>query len=438
MENAEHPSSRSGQNRNSLRLLRRNRRRRLERRPRSELLRLALPLCIPSLAAALGLALCRLLLRSRHLERHTRLAEFLSDGPQLHLPIAIWTGLVVLATAPWVAFYSRRYLPLSAIAALAVLALPPLSLVTVAHPLIAAGYWFPGTRWFGLGLPIILIAAYQRFGTAMTIAVLIAASIATHARFHRPLPDPHILAVNTNFGGQSPHDDVLTPGWSCRSGRSNKLRWPIPTLLLIFPESIIPNWNGMHETRWASVFAQLKQQRTGLLIGTTIPIPNTEANRNVLLSRGYTERFSYVQRVPVPLGMWHIGDQRSGFPLMLRFPPTIRFGIAAPGYWSATSSSHSGRPSKLSPTTPICCLRPPTSTGRPTRRFQQFSTWPRKIGPTSGPSHSTRQATDENSDRNLPALLCRESPRSTAGRCRSPIALPPHCSAHHAQRHYPR
>ena len=80
----------------------------------------------------------------------------------------------------------------------------------------------------------------------------------------------------------------------------------------------------MHEARWASVFAQLKRQRTGLLIGTTIPIPNTEANRNVLLSRGYTERLSYVQRVPVPLGMWHLGEQRSGFPLMLRFPPTIR------------------------------------------------------------------------------------------------------------------
>jgi len=97
-----------------------------------------------------------------------------------------------------------------------------------------------------------------------------------------------------------------------------------PGTLLLFPESIIPSWNGMHETRWASGFMQLKQQRTGLLIGTTIPIPNTEANRNVLLSRGHTERLSYVQRVPVPLGMWHFGDKRRGFPLMLRFPPTIR------------------------------------------------------------------------------------------------------------------
>jgi hypothetical protein len=220
-------------------------------------------------------------------------------------------------------FFSRRYVPVSAIVAIAVLALPPLSLVTVAHPLIAAGHWFPGTRWFGLGLPIILIAAYRRFGTAMTLAVLIAASIATHARFHRLLPDPHILAVNTNFGGQSPHDDIDSR-LELQERTIQQIALAHPDTLLIFPESVIPSWNGMHETRWASVFAQLKRQRTGLLIGTTIPIPNTEANRNVLLSRGYTERLSYVQRVPVPLGMWHLGDQRRGFPLMLRFPPTIR------------------------------------------------------------------------------------------------------------------
>ena len=31
-----------------------------------------------------------------------------------------------------------------------------------------------------------------------------------------------------------------------------------------------------------------------------------------------------MQRVPVPLGMWHFGDRRNGFPLMLGYPATIR------------------------------------------------------------------------------------------------------------------
>jgi hypothetical protein len=248
---------------------------------------------------------------------------FFQTGHKFVLPIGIWAALVMCCSAPWICLYSRRYLPVSTIAAFVVLALPPLSLVTVAHPLIAAGHWFPGTRWFGLGLPIMLIVAYRRFGAAMTIAVLIAASIATHARFHRPIPDPHIIAVNTNFGGATAHDEVDSR-LEFEERSIQQIALAHPDTLLVFPESIIPNWNGMHEARWASTFAQLRLQHTGLLIGTTIPIPNTEANRNVLLSRGYTERFSYVQRVPVPLGMWHLGERLSGFPLMLRFPPTIR------------------------------------------------------------------------------------------------------------------
>ena len=83
MENSEHPSSRAGQDSGPLRLLCCNRWRRLERRPRPELLRLAIPVRLPSLVAALGFSLCRLLLRSRHLERHPRRSGFLPDGPQL-------------------------------------------------------------------------------------------------------------------------------------------------------------------------------------------------------------------------------------------------------------------------------------------------------------------------------------------------------------------
>jgi hypothetical protein len=248
---------------------------------------------------------------------------FFRTGHNFALSLAIWAALVALGSAPWVGFYSRRYLPVSAVAALTALALPPLSLVTVVHPLIATGHWFPGTRWFGLGLAIVLIAAYRRFGTMMTITVIIAAYIATHARFHPPVHDPHILAVNTNFGGARTHDDIDSR-LAMQERTIQQIALSHTNTLLIFPESVIPSWNGMHEARWASIFAQLKQQRTGLLIGTTIPIPNTEANRNVLLSRGHTERLSYVQRVPVPLGMWRFGDKRRGFPLMLRFPPTIR------------------------------------------------------------------------------------------------------------------
>jgi hypothetical protein len=45
--------------------------------------------------------------------------SFFRTGQSFVVPLAIWAALVALAAAPWVAFYSRRYLPVSAIAALA-------------------------------------------------------------------------------------------------------------------------------------------------------------------------------------------------------------------------------------------------------------------------------------------------------------------------------
>ena len=244
--------------------------------------------------------------------------SFFQTGHHLGKPIAIWIAITVLGSLPWILFYHRRFLPLSAIATLLALALPPMGLVTVAHPLIATGLWYPGTRWFGLALPLILIAAHRRLETPLVFAVLILASLAVHARFARPIADPHIVAVDTKIGNGS------GSGAQAAEHRLQQIALAHPNALLIFPESVIPDWSAAHDARWASTFAQLSAQRTGILIGTTIPIPNTQANRNVLLSRGFTEHLSYVQRVPIPLGMWQLGDSRHSFPLSLRFPATIR------------------------------------------------------------------------------------------------------------------
>jgi hypothetical protein len=244
--------------------------------------------------------------------------SFFQTGHHLGKPIAIWIVITVFGSLPWILFYHRRFLPLSAIAALLALALPPMGLVTVAHPLIATGLWFPGTRWFGLALPLILIAAHRRLESPLTFAVLILASLAVHARFARPIADPHIIAVNTDVGNGS------ESGAQAAEHTLQQIALAHPNTLLIFPESVIPDWSAAHDVRWASTFAQLSRQHTGILIGTTIPIPNTMASRNVLLSRGYSERLSYVQRVPIPLGMWQLGESRRGFPLSLRFPATIR------------------------------------------------------------------------------------------------------------------
>ena len=249
-------------------------------------------------------------------------AVFFGTHAGFALPLLLFLGCITLGSFPWVLLYHSRFIEMSTIAALAVLALPPLSLVAVAHPLISVGQWFPGTRWLGIFLPLIAILLYRWFGPRYTAGILLASFIVTHVRWIPPPADPHVAAINTHFGGSAfvPRSSLVLYQQE-RLIQSEALKHPGSVVL--FPETIVPAWSRMTDTHWQDTFRSLEQQHTTLLLGTTVPVPATQGSRNILLTRGFGPHFAYVQRVPVPLAMWHFGG-RDGFPLMLRYPPTIR------------------------------------------------------------------------------------------------------------------
>jgi Carbon-nitrogen hydrolase len=243
--------------------------------------------------------------------------------------LALWMGISLLGAAPWILLYSRRWIEASALLSLLVLALPPLSLVTVAYPLTAAGFFFPGTKWIGLGFPAVVLLARRFLGWSSVLVLLTAAAGIAHWLYQKPTQNPAIVTVNTQFGGTAfePHPEgaVISPVVG-QEMFIRKTALAHPRAVVLFPETSIPDWSQGKDAYWKAFFEQLEQQQTSVLIGTTVPIPNTPtASRNILLSRGFGPHFAYVQRVPVPLGMWQIGgDGRDGFPLMLIYPPTIR------------------------------------------------------------------------------------------------------------------
>ena len=236
--------------------------------------------------------------------------------------LLLWLGCIALGSLPWIALYHRRFIEVSTLAALVILALPPLSLVTVAHPLICVGQWFPATRWFGLLLPLLMILLYRWLGPGYTAAVLLASVVVTHVRWTPPTADPQVATINTHFGGSA-----FVPRSSMVLYQQERLieteALSHPDSVVLFPETVVPAWSRSSDYHWRDTLRRLEQQHTTILLGTTVPIPTTEANRNILLTRGFGPHFAYVQRVPVPIAMWHFGDA-AGFPLMLHYPPTIR------------------------------------------------------------------------------------------------------------------
>ena len=249
-------------------------------------------------------------------------SAFFGNNASHLLPTVLWLGCIALGSLPWIALYHRRFIDVSALAALVILALPPLSLVTVAHPLICVGQWFPATTWFGLLLPLVMILLYRWLGPGYAAAVLIASVVVTHIRWAPPTADPHVATINTHFGGSA-----FVPRSSMVLYLQERLieteALSHPDSVVLFPETAVPAWSQSSDYHWRDTLHKLEQQHTTILLGTTIPIPSTEANRNILLTRGFGPHFAYVQRVPVPIAMWRFGGA-GGFPLMLRYPPTIR------------------------------------------------------------------------------------------------------------------
>lgn len=247
---------------------------------------------------------------------------FFGNNASRLFPIALWLGCIALGSLPWIALYHRRFIEVSALVALVVLALPPLSLVTVAHPLICVGQWFPATRWFGLLLPLLMILLYRWLGPGYTAAVLLSSVVVTHVRWAPPTADPQVATINTYFGGSAfvPQSSMLLYQ---QERRIEAEALSHPDSVVLFPETAVPAWSQLSDYHWRDTLRRLEQQHTTILLGTTVPIPTTEANRNILLTRGFGPHFAYVQRVPVPIAMWHFGDA-AGFPLMLHYPPIIR------------------------------------------------------------------------------------------------------------------
>ena len=247
---------------------------------------------------------------------------FFGNNASHMFPILLWLGCIALGSLPWIALYHRRFIEVSTLAALVILALPPLSLVTVAHPLICVGQWFPATRWFGLLLPLLMILLYRWLGPGYTAAVLLASVVVTHFRWAPPTADPQVATINTHFGGSA-----FVPRSSMLLYQQERLieteALSHPDSIVLFPETAVPAWSRSTDDHWRDTLRTLERQHTTILLGTTIPIPTTEANRNILLTRGFGPHYAYVQRVPVPIAMWRIGDA-AGFPLMLQYPPTIR------------------------------------------------------------------------------------------------------------------
>ena len=256
--------------------------------------------------------------------------------------ILLWIAAASLLAAPWALLWTakRRQLIWRLPLATAASAVPPLGIIGWASPLTSAGLLLPGTSWFGLAAvmlgPVWLVRQSRR---ALPVA-LVSVAIANSLNFRTPPPPANWEAVDTQFGALSGHDPFTSEFAAAESIKERSLR--SGCRVIIFPETVVPMWTAATDFFWQQTLDELRRSGKTIVLGAgvprhqpgfsfvdfsptlialnglspaTRPAPGTADTPywNTISIRG-AETGQYLQRIPVPLGMWK-PLRNSGVPL---------------------------------------------------------------------------------------------------------------------------
>lgn len=282
--------------------------------------------------------------------------------------VAAWLAGAMLLAAPWPLAWTRRRVQLLWRVPLALIAtvVPPLGLIGWASPLTVAGLVFPGTAWFGALAVVLVCAGVCMKSTAFhTAGMAVILGIFAHVIYPGdPAPPQQWESVDTHFGAiahgpEDPIREYINAKWIQNRAQSSRAH------VVIFPEMVVTRWSAATDLFWHGTLANLSASGKTILVGAGVPesaskrqnapavlasydfaaaaaalqgdrllvarhakqfsgTETSDAYRNAIVIRG-AQSGTFLQRVPVPLGMWH-PFRDGGVPLNLSGPGVIRIG----------------------------------------------------------------------------------------------------------------
>jgi hypothetical protein len=239
------------------------------------------------------------------------------------VPISLWATASASLAMPWLFAWTteREQHVWRCPIVLAVTAAPPLGIIGWASPLTAAGVLFPGTAWLGLVgvavLPGLLIVRRRRLTTACVAFLAAAISNITYRA-------PHQLSRWTAANVFTPHRNAFEPTAEFLQVEAvQRAALTSNAEVIVFPEGAIRQWNEAIEAFWEATLLQLGQTGKIAIIGAGLPSIGTFEYQNAALVIGGDRSRAFLQRIPVPIGMWKPFGTRNGVPLRLDGQGTI-------------------------------------------------------------------------------------------------------------------
>jgi apolipoprotein N-acyltransferase len=150
------------------------------------------------------------------------------------------------------------------------------------------------------------------------IVIVTLAAIFNLAHPEPPATPSGWRGMDTRFGGLGFGGTLGTEEFA--AARQIQRQTGLDARIVVFPETVVPAWSQATDVLWQRFVYRLADQGKTIIVGARFP--RGSGIENGLVIRG-AEHGSFLQRIPVPLGMWL--PSRSESAAMRPFgPATIR------------------------------------------------------------------------------------------------------------------
>jgi hypothetical protein len=193
-----------------------------------------------------------------------------------------------------------------------VLTLSPIGFgaLMVAHPVMAAGWWFPGFGWVGLGLTALLLGFAFSRASSLLIGLLSVTSVLLGNSDPRQVVHHEFAGLDTrsepalgelDFAG---HYRVAAE--AIAAARVSRAR------VVVLPEGSAGAWTLPMASLWEAYADELEREGRTLVVGASTRGSSGELDNSAVVL-GADGNVVVPQRLPIPVAMWRPWSAKTGF-----------------------------------------------------------------------------------------------------------------------------
>lgn len=224
--------------------------------------------------------------------------------PSLAACLAIWLVPGLLLAMTWALLWGQRLMGGRLTIILLLVSIPPIGILGWANPITAAGTWFPGFGWWGLGafLSLLLLLVSTHRWRHYGIAALTCLAVVANVSYSAPTTEKW-LPIDTHFQPSRNDAGEYSRMRELQTMTAREIDRAKPGSVIVLPEAVGGNWE-VNGPFWERLGETARDKKITILVGAQQAIAGSAQYINGLYGAGLENQMIIPGRMPVPISMW--------------------------------------------------------------------------------------------------------------------------------------